>query len=211
MQYIDVIIKTVVLYFYIIIMYRLMGKKEVGKLSIVDLIVSILIAEVAAISIEDDKIPLLLSIVPMTLLLVLQVTISFISLKSSKIRRMLDGKESVIIKDGKINFKEMFKQRYSLDDLMLQLREQEIASLDQVKHAVLEVNGKLSVFKHPADYPFPIILDGNIEKETLKALNKDEKWLLKMLKDKKIELNDVFYCFYTKNKTFIITQNDLVK
>lgn len=211
MKYSDVIIKTIVLYFYITLLYRIMGKKEVGKLNIIDLIVSILIAEVAALSIEDDKISILFSIIPMTILLGLQVLFSYISLKNTKFRRILDGKESVIIKDGKINFKEMFKQRYTLDDLLLQLREQGITSISEVKHAVLEVNGKLSVFKYPADYPFPIILDGKIEKDTLKAIDKDEEWLMKVLKEQNVELKDVFYGFYAKNKTFIITKKDLIK
>ena len=127
-MYISIIIKTILLYFFIVVVYRIMGKKEVGKLSIIDLIVSILIAELAAISIEEADRSIFMSIVPIVVLVVIQIVISYISMKSFKLRKVIDGNPTVIIKEGKLNFKEMSKLRYTLDDLIAQLREQGIKS-----------------------------------------------------------------------------------
>ena len=207
-MYLKIISKTLFLYFFIILVYRIMGKKEVGKLGIVDLIVSILIAELAALSIEEYDGSILVSVIPILCLVVVQIIFGYFGLKSSKLRNMLDGKPAVIIKNGKLNFKEMVKLRYSLDDLVSQLREQGIMNIEDVNYAVLENNGKLSVFKEEKNYPLPLILDGQIDYSVLKEINKNEKWLNLILEKNKIALNNVFYAFYTKEKTFIIKKQD---
>ena len=145
-MYASLIIKTIILYIYIMFCYRLMGKKEVGKLGIIDLIVSVLIAELAAMSIEDSSRSILVSLIPIAVLVVIQIGLSYISLKSVEIRKFIDGSPRVIINKGKVNFNQMRKLRYSLDDLVSQLREQGVKSIEQVNYAVLENNGKLSVF-----------------------------------------------------------------
>ena len=194
---------------FIVIVYRIMGKKEVGKLSIIDLIVSILIAELAAISIEETDRSIFTSIIPIVVLVVIQLVISYISLKNVKVRKIIDGNPTVIIKNGKLNFKEMSKLRYTLDDLFAQLREQGIKSIEEVNYAVLENNGKLSIFETSKDYPLPIIVDGNIDYLVLKDLKKDDKWINSILKDHNIMLNEVFYAFYTKKKTYIIKKSEV--
>ena len=100
-----------------------MGKREVGQLSIIDLIVTLLIAELAVISIENYNDSLLYSLIPIVILVLLECTLSYVSLKKPRFRIMLDGNPSVIIKNGKINYNEMLKQRYNLDDLLVQLRD----------------------------------------------------------------------------------------
>ena len=207
-MYFNLIIRTIFMYFFVIFVYRLMGKKEVGQLSIVDLIVSILIAELIALSIQTEK-SIFLSVVPILVLVGVQILISYITLKSDKIRNIIDGKPTIIIKNGKLNFTEMSKLRYSLDDLLTQLRLQGVKSIDNVKYAVLENNGNLSVFNDNSDYPLPLILDGVIDYSVLKEINKNHDWLLKILRNKKLELDDVFYAFYTNGKTFIITKSEL--
>lgn len=208
-MYLSIIIKTILLYLFIVVVYRIMGKKEVGKLSIIDLIVSILIAELAAISIEETDRSILMSIVPIVVLVLIQVGISYISMKNFKLRKIIDGNPTVIIKDGKLNFKEMSKLRYTLDDLIAQLREQGIKSIEEVNYAVLENNGKLSVFDKEKDYPLPIIIDGNIDYAVLKDMKKDNKWITKILKDNNITLDNVFYAFYTNRKTYIIKKDEV--
>lgn len=209
-MYLKIISKTLFLYFFIILVYRIMGKKEVGKLGIVDLIVSILIAELAALSIEEYDGSILVSVIPILCLVVVQIIFGYFGLKSSKLRNMLDGKPAVIIKNGKLNFKEMVKLRYSLDDLVSQLREQGIMNIEDVNYAVLENNGKLSVFKEEKNYPLPLILDGQIDYSVLKEIKKNEKWLNLILEKNNIDLNNVFYAFYTKEKTFIIKKQDVL-
>lgn len=197
------------MYFFIIIVYRIMGKKEVGQLSIIDLIVSILIAELVAIAIEAEK-SIFLSIIPISILTFTQIGISFITLKSERIRDLIDGKPTIIIKNGKLNFKEMSHLRYSLDDLVTQLRLQGVNSIERVKYAVLENNGSLSVFCEDDEYPLPLILDGVIDYKVLKDINKNYEWIKKIITKKDLELNEIFYAFYTHSKLFIITKNDLL-
>lgn len=204
-----IIFKTLFLYFFIVLLCRIMGKKEVGQLGIMDLIVWVLIAELAALSLEEPKNSLWLSVVPITTLFCIQIVLSLISIKSTKVRRFMEGRPAVIIKNGRLMFREMTKLRYSLDDLISQLREQGIKSIEEVNFAVLENNGKLSVFDSGNDYPLPLILDGVIDNYVLQEIRKDEAWLMKLLKKRNVELDDVFYAFYTKNKTFIIKRSEL--
>ena len=214
-DYLIVLERTVLFYIVITVIYRFMGKREVGQLGIVDLIVSILIAELAAMSIDKRMDNILLSLIPMLALVLIQVLVSFLSLKSSTLRNFFDGKPSVIINRGVVNFKEMVKQRYNLDDLLIQLREKNVRTIEEVDYAVLETSGKLSVFKKKdnkyGDYPMPLILDGEIEKDTLKDLKKDKKWLNKIIKDKNIELKDIFYAFYKNKDLYIIKDSELKK
>ena len=209
-MYFSLIFKTIFMYFFIIFVYRLMGKKEVGQLSIVDLIVSILIAELIALSIQEDNKSIFISVIPILVLVGVQMLISYITLKNDKLRYVIDGKPTIIIKNGKLNFTEMSKLRYSLDDLLTQLRLQGVKSIDKVKYAILENNGNLSVFNDNSDYPLPLILDGVIDYSTLKEIKKDYNWLINSLKKKNLEIDEVFYAFYTNNKTFIITRNELL-
>ena len=208
-MYFSIIFRTLFMYFFIILIYRIMGKKEVGQLSIIDLIVSILIAELVALAIETKK-SIFISIIPILILTLTQIGISYITLKNEKIRYIIDGKPTVIVKNGKLNFKEMSHLRYSLDDLVTQLRLQGVNSIEHVKYAVLENNGNLSVFCDNQDYPLPLILDGVIDYKVLADINKDYKWLDNIIKKKQILLSEIFYAFYTHNKLFIITKNELL-
>ena len=209
-MYIGIIIRTLFMYFFVIFAYRLMGKKEVGQLSIIDLIVSILIAELVALAIEGEKNSVLMAVVPIMVLVGVQIFISYITLKNEKIRDIIDGKPVVIIKNGKLNFTEMSKLRYSLDDLISQLRLQGIKSIDKVKYAILENNGNLSAFQDDSDYPLPIILDGVIDQDVLKEIGKDHEWIINILKKKHLELEEVFYAFYASNKVFVISRDELL-
>ena len=209
-MYISLVFRTIFMYFFVIFVYRVMGKKEVGQLSVVDLIVSILIAELIALSIESKKGDILISVIPILVLVIIQILISYITLKNDKIRYIIDGKPTMIIKNGKLNFTEMSKLRYSLDDLLTQLRLQGIKSIDKVSYAILENNGELSVLSDDSTYPMPLILDGVIDYNTLKEIGKDYKWILKVIKQKNLNLDDIFYAFYTGGKTFIIEKRDLL-
>ena len=214
MDYLLILLKTLFFYFAIVIFYRFMGKREVGELGIIDLIVSILIAELAAISIERYDSSVFLMLLPIGVLVILQIVLAKISLKSDKVRSMLDGDASVIIDNGKVNFKEMIKQRYNLEDLLTQLRARNVKSIEEVEYAILETSGKLSVFTKDANnsgpYPLPIILDGKIQKMTLKKIRRKEKWLYELLASKKVKLDDVFYAFYKDNQLFIIKNSDCI-
>ena len=213
MKYIVILFRSVFFYFFITIVYRLMGKREIGELSVIDFIVSIFIAELVAISIENYNKSILVSLIPITALVLLQLLFAKISIKSKKSREVIDGKTSIIINRGVINFEEMKKQRYNLDDLLIQLRNQSVKSIEEVDYAILETNGKLSVFKKSDDpnrlYPLPLIVDGIVDKDVLRQINKTEEWLSKEIIKENIKLDNIFYGFYKNNKLYIIENNKI--
>ncbi len=194
MEVLIIILKTFLAYIFLIVVIRLMGKREVGNLSIVDLAVYFTISDLVTMSIVDKRNELWLPVVSVTFLALMQITLSKISLKNKKIRDFIDGKMSLIINDGNLDFNEMKKQRYTIDDLFSQLREKGYDSPIDIRWAILETSGKLSVISKKAsssNYPDPLIIDGKIEYENLKACNKDEQWLYKKLSEYNIQLKDI--------------------
>lgn len=212
MDILNVIFRTVFFYFLVVIAYRIMGKREISQLQVIDLIVSILMAELIAISIENMDDPMYLAIFPIVVLVLLEVLLAKISIKSKKFNEMMTGKPSLLIENGKVKFKELLKNRYTLNDLLLELRQNGIKSINDVEYAVLEANGKLSVFKYnilkiKSDYPMPLIIEGDIQEETLRNLKKTKEWLVNKIHNKGMLVNDIFYCFYKNNKIYIINKN----
>lgn len=138
---------TVLMYIFIFLSMRIMGKREIGKLSVFDLTISIMIAEIAVFVIEDIERPIYDGFVPMATLVLIQVLVAQLSLKSRKLRLLVDGKPSILISDGKLHRGEMRKQRYNIDDLLLQLRGQNIDSPADVEFAILETSGQLTVIE----------------------------------------------------------------
>lgn len=214
MNYIIIFLRTVFFYFFILLIYRIMGKREVGQLGITDLIVSILMAELAMISIEGYDKSIFYSVLPIVTLTILQISLAYFSIKKPKFRIFLDGSPSIIIKEGKVNYKEMLKQRYTLDDLLVQIRDKGFKSLEEVEYAILENNGTLSVFGYANSknkyLPLPIILDGKVQEDTLRYLDKDDSWVDTILTKKDVKLEDIFYAFYKDKSIFIIKQSDLI-
>lgn len=209
-----VLFRTVFFYFFVMIAFRIMGKREIAQLGVIDLIVSILVAELVAISIENTEDSLWNTVIPIGALVILELGLAFASLKSKKFRSFFDGRPSIIIDSGKVNYKEMVKQRYTLDDLLMELRLKGIKSIESVEYALLETNGELSIFEKKIfdkNYPLPLIVDGEIQFSTLHRIHKSKLWLEYMLKKEKIPLNKIFYCFYKGTKLFIIKREDLLE
>lgn len=214
MELLTIVFRTTFFYFFIVLAYRIMGKREIGQLGVIDLIVSILIAELVAISIENIKDSIFFTIIPIALLVLLEVFLAFVSIKSRTFRTLFGGKPSLIIANGHVNYKEMVRQRYSMDDLLLSLRQNSIKSIDEIEYAFLEPNGKLSIFKYnilhtKSNYPMPIIVDGTLQEKALSYIKKDKRWLEKELAIKGLKIEDVFYAFKKKNKIFIIKKSNL--
>lgn len=214
MELLTTVLRTLFFYFFVTFAYRVMGKREVGQLGIVDLIVSILIAELVAISIENIDKSIMLTIAPISLLVVIEVALAYLSTKSRWFRQVFTSKPSVIINHGVINYKEMIKQRYSLDDLLVSLRQASIKSIEDVEYAFLESNGKLSIFKYnlfktDSAYPAPIIVDGVIQENTLKNIRKTKIWIKLYLRKQNINLEDIFYAFYKNGKIYTILKSNV--
>ena len=215
MNYFYLFVRTIFLYFFLIVIFRIMGKREIGELSIQDFVVSILMAELAAICIEKFKDPIGYTLFPIILLCILELIFGFVSLKNNKIKDIMEGKPVLIINKGKICYKEMIKQRYTMDDLLLELRNKEIKNIKDVEYAILENNGNLNIFQYDKlvdneYYPFPLILDGVIQYDTLDNINKTDEWLIKYLNKRNIFLDEIFYAFYKGGKIYIISKDELI-
>ncbi|MDM5234633.1 DUF421 domain-containing protein [Lysinibacillus pakistanensis] len=204
-EYLIIIFRTCFIYVFILIIFRLMGKREVGELSVIDLVVSILIAEVAAFALDDVETPLINAILPIIMLFFIQIGSAYFSLKNKKFRDLVDGDPVLLIKDGVILEKEMRKQRYNLDDLCQQLRENGTASVTEVAYAYLEPSGNLSVYeKDEKAFVYPLIIDGDIQERHLKLLHKDAEWLMSELTKNNItDSKTVFFCIWEENRLHI--------
>ncbi len=207
MEILGIIGKTFLAYIFLIIVIRFMGKREVGNLSIFDLAVYFTISDLVTMSIVDKRNELWLPAVSVAFLALMQIVLSKISMKSKKIRDLIDGKMSLIINNGNLDFEEMKKQRYTIDDLFSQLRDKGYDSPMDIRWAILETSGKLSVIskeQSQTNYPDPLIMDGKIEKETLKACNKTEQWLYQKLSQQNIQVNEVHLALLLNQDRLII-------
>ncbi|MEH6948070.1 DUF421 domain-containing protein [Bacillus sp. JJ634] len=208
-------LRTVISYLIILIIFRLMGKREIGELSILDLVVFIMLGDIAVIAAERQEKPFLEILFPMLILLVIQLLFSYMSLKSSKFRKVLDGSPSIIINNGKIDEKAMRQQRYNFDDLLTQLREKGIIDINEVQFAILETTGKLSVIQRDnkavsqhKETAFPLIMDGEVQEDSLKHIGQNQFWLRHQLKKRGYEdIKKISLCSY-KNGTLYIDQSD---
>lgn len=181
------IIRIIILYLLVMICLRLMGKQQIGQLQPFEFVAALMISELATIPMEDVGAPLYTGVVPVIVILVLQTGFGYLSLKSNRFRRLLSGAPTIVIKDGRILEKELAKSRYNLNDLLEQLRIKDSHNLDEVAYAILETNGELSVIPKaeyssvtlsnmqitppPTVYPAVLILDGQIQEDTLRELN----------------------------------------
>lgn len=208
-----ILIRTIIMYFIVLFVIRIMGKAELSKMGPFEMIILFMIAELAAIPIESIDIPLLNGAAAILTLLFLEVVISFLSVKSRKINDLLNGKPSIIVNRGNINEKEMRSQRITIENLMEQLRLKNYPSLSDIDYAVLEANGDLSIIPKPGKaaltpddmnitvssqiMPMILISDGTLYQNNLKTLGKEESYLRKELSKGKItDYSQVFLCFY---------------
>lgn len=209
---VSIILRTIFFYFYVTFIYRMMGKREIGQLSLVDLVVSILIAELAAISIENYNDSIFNTVLPITLLTILEILIAFIKLRNRKIGRFFEGKPTVLINEGRVIYSNLEKERYSLDDLLRELRQNNIYSIEDVRYAILETNGKLSIFPYKLLknelIPLPLIIEGKVQYTTLKMIGKNEMWLNKILRDNNVSINSIFYAVYKRKELYIINYSN---
>jgi uncharacterized membrane protein YcaP (DUF421 family) len=181
----------------VVLIVRIMGKHQIGQLQPYELVITILISELAAVPMQDTDIPLINGIIPILTLLFIQITLSFLSMKSETARRIICGGPSILIENGKIIQKELARLRYNINDLLEQLRLKDFPNISDVEYAILETSGKLSVIpksqKRPVNpedlqidtpyegLPVTLIVDGVLKRENLKAVKLDEKWLLNEL------------------------------
>lgn len=202
-------LRTIILYVFIIAGIRLMGKRQVGELEPSELVLALLIADLAAVPMQDFGIPLLTGLIPILTLLCLTMALSVLTMKSVKFRAVLCGRPSIIVENGKLRQGEMRKNRFTLDELMEELRMKGVTDLSTVKYAILETNGQLSVLPFAAQQPptaqdldlhlpepgLPVVLinDGRLIRRSLMERGFNDQWLEKQLKSHKVDrVQDVF-------------------
>ncbi|AFK85053.1 MULTISPECIES: YetF domain-containing protein [Thermoanaerobacterium] len=190
--------RTLILYFLVVIVMRIMGKQQIGQLQPYELVVAIMIADLVAVPMQNKGIPLLTGIIPILTLLISQLFLSYVSMKSLHGREIICGKPTILIDKGKILTKELQKERYNINDLLEELRVMGYPNIADVEYAILETNGCLSVIpkvdKRPVTpndlnltpqyegLPLPLIIDGKIIEKNMKMANVDMNWLNEQLK-----------------------------
>lgn len=202
-------VRTVILYVLVVFALRVMGKRQIGELQPSELVVAIMISDLATTPVSDINIPLMAGIIPILTLLVFEVVMSFLTLKSEGFRNLISGRPAVIIKNGVVSQAELKKLRFSIEDLLEQLRLKDIFSISDVYMAILETNGELTVVENSSKkavtaedlnltvkqekIPLVLISDGKLRKEHLKESGFDKKWVLDTIREYNIEkIEDVF-------------------
>ncbi|MES5892303.1 MULTISPECIES: DUF421 domain-containing protein [Bacillus cereus group] len=213
MEWVSIIGRTMLLYTIILIIFRLMGKREIGELSVLDLVVFIMLGEMAVVAIENTDKSLWHQLVPMIFLMCIQIILSIISLKFQRFRHLIEGEPAILVNAGKIDEKKMRKQRYNIDDLLMQLREQGIGDVRDVEYAILEPSGKLSVFqkqkskKSKNDTPIftlPLIIDGEIQSNHLQMIEHTNEWLIEKLNNLGYkDVKQIVYCSFQNGQFFV--------
>ena len=198
---------------------RMMGKKQIGELEPFELVIALMISELATFPMQDIRIPILHAIVPIITLLFLQVATSFIELKSETARRLLSGSPSILINKGIIDIVELRHQRFNINDLLEQLRLKGYFNVSDLQYVILETSGELSILPKTGKssvnkedlqlqsaevcLPIPLIMDGTINRKNLKLIEKDETWLNGLLKENNISSpKEVFFGTLDSNNKF---------
>ena len=192
--------RTIILYLVLILVIRLMGKRQIGQMEPSEFVVTMLVANLASIPMQDGAIPLYSGLVPILTVLGAELSLSFLSLKSVFVRKLLCGKPVILIENGNILQNNLRKTSVTLDELTGHLREQGILDLETVQYAILETNGNLSVFPFPKHapasakdagiqvsrqfIPLTIISDGYLSKENLEKAGKDLAWVDRVLRNR---------------------------
>ena len=213
-------IRTIIVYVTIIGALRLMGKRQIGQLQTSELVVTLLLSELAILPIQNRRESLLAGMMPMLVLVVFEIATAFIMLKFSKFRKIVCGKPIVVIKEGKLDQKSMWKLRMTTEDLSEQLRQKEAFFLEDVDYAIVETNGMMSVKKKDEEEPLTpkqanisveskgvevvAVTDGEISSSSLDLINRKEGWVLEVLRQEKTELKDIFILTADKNGNYKI-------
>ncbi|MBQ9375909.1 MAG: DUF421 domain-containing protein [Ruminococcus sp.] len=220
-----VFFRAIILYIIIIFSIRLMGKRQLGELQPSELVVTILMSNIATLPIEDINIPMLMGVIPIFTLVCLDVGLSYLTMKSRRFRKVVSGSPKIIITNGKIDQKQMKKLRFTIDDLMESLRSEQVFDIAEVQLAVVETTGKITVYQKPEKQPCNcedmgitkpatnppqlIVDDGEIVENALSYLSLDKKWLESALKKEKCKLDDVFLMTADEDKKYKLVRREV--
>ena len=217
-------VRTVIIYIAALAATRLMGKREIGNLSPFDLVIAVMIAELGAMPLQDNALPLRNGLIPMAVLAILEIALALLAVKSVKVRRLLVGEPTIVIEDGRILDEKMRHLRYNINDLLTQLRDKNVFNVADVECALLEPSGKLSVLLKSQRRPvcpedmgiqtqyegpsFELICDGQIQYVNLKMIGLSVNQLMDMLKSMGIsKVEDVFFASIDSKGGLYVSKN----
>ena len=197
---VSIVARTIIVYILLTFALRIMGKRQLGELDVSDLVSTLLISELAAIPIDDPDIPLMNAIIPILLVISTEIILSTIKNKSSLLKHTFDGEPVYIIYNGRLLQKELNDNRISLDELLSELRVQGVFDISEVKYAVIEQNGTLSVMKYGKEenIAHTLIIDGELMTDTVYRIGLDKRWVEKRLEESEL----------TQSETFLMTVNE---
>ena len=204
--------RAIILYILVLIVMRLMGKREIGQLQPFELAISIMIADLASIPMTDTGVPISNGVIPILGLLIMHLMISLINMKSIRAREIICGKPTILVYRGKINEKALKKERFTINELEERLRGSDVFNLGDVEYAILETSGQVTVIQKPEkrttipeDFnivpqyegiPYDLVVDGKIMDDNLKALGKNREWLRKQVEKFKIKPEEALVVTY---------------
>lgn len=205
-----IFIRTILIYLLLLVVMRISGKRQVGEIQISELVTTFLLSDIAAYPLTNAGIPILNAVIPILTIIPLEIIFSYLTTKCTFIKKLLDGKPSIIIRRGKLRRKEMEKMRLSLDDLLCELRLKDIASVDEVDYAILEQNGQISVFpKKGSALSHAVVIDGTVNRDALIDAEKDEHWLRGVLRDRNInDIGEIFLLSVTVDGTITLIKQE---
>jgi uncharacterized membrane protein YcaP (DUF421 family) len=218
-------VRTLILYILIVIVLRLMGKRQIGQLQPSELVVALIIADLAAVPMANVGIPLISGIVPIITLFIMEELLSFISMKSERARGIISGKPSILIERGIIMEEELRRIRYNINDLLEQMRLKNFPNLEDIDYGILETSGQLSIIPKPEvkpatikdlnikptvqNMPVTIIIDGRVISDNLYKIGLSNDWLSSELKINKIKsVKDVFFAYLNPEKKLVYQLNE---
>lgn len=189
----SIFFRTILIYIMLSISIKIMGKRQIGELEVGELVSTLLISEIASLPIADPDIPLLNAIIPVLLLVCLEIIISTVKNKSQRLKKIIEGMPTFIVYRGKLMQSALRENRISVNELLAEMRIQGVGDIKDIKYALLEQNGKLSLIKEDeGNLAHAIIIDGDIEKGELKKLGYDEGWVRKKLSCEGVRTSEIF-------------------
>ena len=222
-----ILIRTIMLYILVLLVMRFMGKREIGQLQPFELVISIMIADLASTPMSDIGIPIFNGIIPILGLLIMHLVISVANLKSIRFRQIICGKPSILIYRGRIDEKVMKSERYTVNELQERLRGKNVFNIGDVEYAILETSGEINVILKPEkqiptiddmnikkEYQgiaYDLVVDGVIQYDNLKKLNKDYKWLKKQINGFGYEPESALIVTIDGNNNIFFQEKDDVK
>ena len=223
----NILLRTAIVYVLLLTIMRLMGKRQLGELEVSELVSTLLLSDIAALPITDRDIPLVYAIIPIIMITTFEITLSVILTRFPVFKNLISTRPSALIRRGKIDEKEMNKNRISIDELFSELRQKDAYDISEIDYAILEQNGKITVIKKKVNSPLTlndvgltasengiphiIVSDGRIDKHGLRQTGKSKEWLLNYLSVKKLSPSDIYIMTLDDaDKVKIIKRSDLI-